>query len=118
MEDALNFTDSGLKFQAKTYVEARTSDDQTNQNKSGRLGRLLQKLSEKDIAGKEHIEEYLRDQHRRNRKVERDYYKAIRKINHLILFINNLKTLLQLLVCPNRKHRPTSLEIVAMFDSI
>lgn len=33
-------------------------------------------------------------------------------------FIGNLKTLLPLLICPNRKHRPTSLEIVAMFDSI
>ncbi len=30
---------------------------------------------------------------------------------------NNLRCLLQLLVCPNRKHRPTSLEIVAMFTS-
>jgi len=33
-------------------------------------------------------------------------------------FIENLTTLLPLLICPNRKHRPTSLEIVAMFDSI
>ena len=33
-------------------------------------------------------------------------------------FINNLKTLLPLLVCPNRKHRPTSLEIISTFDSI
>ena len=33
-------------------------------------------------------------------------------------FIDNLKTTLPLLMCPNRKHRPTSLEIVAMFDSI
>ena len=33
-------------------------------------------------------------------------------------FIDNLKTLLPLLMCPNRKHRPTSLQIVAMFDSI
>ena len=33
-------------------------------------------------------------------------------------FFNNMKPLLPLLVCPNRKHRPTSLEIVAMFDSI
>ena len=31
-------------------------------------------------------------------------------------FVNNLKTLLPLLICPNRKHRPTSLEIVATFD--
>ncbi len=30
---------------------------------------------------------------------------------------NNLRCLMQLLVCPNRKHRPTSLEIVAMFTS-
>lgn len=66
LEDALDFTDSGPKFQARTYVEEKASDDQTNQNKSGRLGRLLQKLSEKDIPGQEHIEEYLRDQHRRN----------------------------------------------------
>jgi len=33
-------------------------------------------------------------------------------------FIENLTRLLPLLICPNRKHRPTSLEIVAMFDSI
>ena len=33
-------------------------------------------------------------------------------------FIDNLKTLLPLLMCPNRKHRPTSLQIAAMFDSI
>ena len=33
-------------------------------------------------------------------------------------FIENLTNLLPLLICPNRKHRPTSLEIVAMFDSI
>ena len=33
-------------------------------------------------------------------------------------FIGNLTKLLALLMCPNRKHRPTSLEIVAMFDSI
>jgi hypothetical protein len=32
--------------------------------------------------------------------------------------INDLETLLPLLSCPNRKHRPTSLEIVTMFDSI
>jgi len=30
---------------------------------------------------------------------------------------NNVRCLLQLLVCPNRNHRPTSLEIVAMFTS-
>ena len=33
-------------------------------------------------------------------------------------FIENLTNLLPLLICPNRKHRPTSLEIVAMFDKI
>ena len=33
-------------------------------------------------------------------------------------FIENLTTLLSLLICPNRKHRPTSLEIVTMFESI
>lgn len=33
-------------------------------------------------------------------------------------FIENLTNLLPLLICPNRKHRPTSLEILAMFDSI
>jgi len=66
LEDALNLTDSRPKFQARTYGETKTSDEQTNQNKSLSLGRLLQKLSEKDILGKEHIEEYLRDQHRRN----------------------------------------------------
>jgi integrase/recombinase XerD len=66
LEDALNITDSGPKIQARTYFEEKADDDQTNQNRSLSLGRLLQKLSEKDIPGKEHIEEYLRDQHRRN----------------------------------------------------
>ena len=33
-------------------------------------------------------------------------------------FTENLATLLPLLICPNRKHRPTSLEIVTMFESI
>jgi len=66
LEDALNFTDSRPTFQARTDVEATAWDDQTNQSKSLSLGRLLQKLSEKDLPGKEHIEEYLRDQHRRN----------------------------------------------------
>jgi len=33
-------------------------------------------------------------------------------------FIENLTKLLQLLICPNRKHRPTSLEVVAMFEPI
>ena len=32
-------------------------------------------------------------------------------------FIENLTNLLSLLICPNRKHRPTSLEIVAMFET-
>jgi len=33
-------------------------------------------------------------------------------------FIENLANLLPLLICPNRKHRPTSLEIVTMFDTV
>lgn len=33
-------------------------------------------------------------------------------------FIENLTNLLPLLICPNRKHRPTSLEIVTMFGVV
>lgn len=66
LEDALNITDSGPKIQARTYFEEKAADGQTIQSTPGSLGRLLQKLSEKDIPGKEHVEEYLRDQHRRN----------------------------------------------------
>jgi len=33
-------------------------------------------------------------------------------------FLNNLNNILTLLIIPNGKHRPTSLEIVAMFDAI
>jgi integrase/recombinase XerD len=66
LEDSLDFTDSRPKFQARMCFEGKASDEQTIQSTPGSLGRLLQKLSEKDIPGKEHIEEYLRDQHRRN----------------------------------------------------
>ena len=42
----------------------------------------------------------------------------LKKDFHPKTFIENLTNLLPLLICPNRKHRPTSLEIVAMFDKI
>ena len=52
-------------------------------------------------------------------QIAHDLAKCILKKDiSLKCFIENLKTLLPLLICPNRKHRPTSLEIVAIFDSI
>ena len=42
----------------------------------------------------------------------------LKKDLHPKAFIENLTNLVPLLICPNRKHRPTSLEIVAMFESI
>jgi len=46
-----------------------------------------------------------------------DFAKCIlKKVISSRSFIDNLKTMLPLLMCPNRKHRPTSLKIVAMFD--
>lgn len=66
IEDALYFTDSGPKFQARTCFEGKAADEQTIQGTPGSFVHLLQKLSEKDILSKGLIEEYLRDQHRRN----------------------------------------------------
>lgn len=66
LEDALNFNDPGPKFQARTYFETKASNEQKNQSTAGNLSKLLKKLSEKNIPCKEHIEGYLRDQHRRN----------------------------------------------------
>ncbi len=67
LEHAQDFTDSGPTFQVRTYFKENTAtSNRTIRNKPGSLGNLLEKLSKKDIAGKEHIEEYLRDQHRRN----------------------------------------------------
>jgi len=66
LEDALNFTDLEPKFQARTYFEGKASGEQIIQSTPGSLGKLLKKLSEKDIPCKKHIEGYLRDQHRRN----------------------------------------------------
>ena len=51
--------------------------------------------------------------------ISNDLAKCILKKDfHPKTFIENLTNLLPLLICPNRKHRPTSLEIVAMFDKI
>jgi len=66
LEDALNFTDSEPKFQAITCFKGSGANNETIQSKPGSLGYLLKKLWEKTIPGKEHIEEYLRDQYRRN----------------------------------------------------
>jgi integrase/recombinase XerD len=66
LEDALNFTEPGPKYQGRTFFEGTATDEQTIQSTSGNLGSLLKKLSEKNIPCKEHIEGYLRDQHRRN----------------------------------------------------
>lgn len=66
LEDALDFTYSGPKLQARMCFEGKATEEKTIQHTAGSLGHLLKKLSEKDIPCKEHIEEYLRDQHRRN----------------------------------------------------
>lgn len=66
LEDVMDFTILEPEFQARTCFEGSSADDETIQSKPGGLGHLLKKLSEKSIPGKDHIEEYLRDQHRRN----------------------------------------------------
>ena len=66
LEDVMDFSISEPEFQARTHFERSSADDETIQSEPGSLGHLLKKLSEKSIPGKEHIEEYLRDQHRRN----------------------------------------------------
>ena len=66
LEDVFNFTDLGPKFQARTWFERKAADEKTIQSPPGSLGHLLRKLSKKNLPCKEHIEVYLRDQHRRN----------------------------------------------------